>query len=315
MPPSKERDDMTAILEVRQIDKTYKNHAVLKDLSMRIEEGDIYGFVGKNGAGKTTLIRVIAGLIDADGGEFSLFGTSNKSKEIHKERRKVCAMVESPSIYPELSAKDNMKMQCLITGSSFDCIHPLLEYVDMAHTGKKRAKDFSLGMRQRLGIAMALVNEPRFMLLDEPINGLDPEGIKQIRELLLKMNKEKGITILISSHILTELSIFANRFGFIDQGKLIKEATIEEIKATSKSVTRVGFDRFDAGCDVLQYLGYSFTKEKGFANVSDHIDLMKLCLKLHDKGVCLTAYEPSPVDLEDYFMDLLGGSGNEIIKG
>lgn len=305
---------MSTILEASHLDKVYKNHAVLKDLSMRIEEGDIYGFVGKNGAGKTTLIRIIAGLIDADGGEFELFGTSNKSKEINKERQKVCAMVESPSIYPELTAKENMKMQCLITGASFDGIDPLLQYVDLAHTENKRARDFSLGMRQRLGIAMALVNEPRFMLLDEPINGLDPEGIKQIRELLLKMNKEKGITILISSHILTELSIFANRFGFIDQGHLVKEATIEEVKAASKSFATIEFDDLEKGCSVLKKLEYPFEKEENHAKVFGQIDLMKVCEELRKAGAYLLSYEPSPVDLEDYFMDLLGGSKNASIE-
>ena len=225
---------METILEINGLSKKYKKHEVLKNVKMEIHKGDIYGFVGKNGAGKTTLIRIISGLTEKSGGGFKLFGIEDTDRNIVPARKKVCAMVESPAIYPELNAYDNMKMQCIITEHSYDCIEELLGFVGLSDTGKKKARDFSLGMRQRLGIAMALVNEPELMLLDEPINGLDPEGIKQIRDLLLKMHDEKNVTILISSHILTELALFATRYGFIDHGEMIKEATLEEIRAEAE---------------------------------------------------------------------------------
>ena len=250
---------MEEILKVEHLTKQYHKNVVLNDVSMTINRGDIYGFVGKNGAGKTTLIRVISGLAIEEGGSFSLFGVSSKSRKVSQMRKKVCAMVESPSIYPDLTAADNMKMQCLITKKSFDCIDELLNFVNLGHTKKKPAKDFSLGMRQRLGIAMALVSEPEFMLLDEPINGLDPEGIKQVRELLLKMHEEKKVTILISSHILTELSLFATRYGFIDKGRIIKEATIEEIRNSTDEDCYIVTDDNEKALKLLSNGGYLST--------------------------------------------------------
>ena len=304
---------MDKILEIKNVTKSYKNHKVLVDVSMSINKGDIYGFVGKNGAGKTTLIRIISGLISKDSGEFSLFDTPSESKNIIKERRRVCSMVEAPSIYPELSAKDNMKMQCLITGKDFSYIDELLSFVGLENTGKKFAKDFSLGMRQRLGIAMSLVNEPELMLLDEPINGLDPEGIKQIRELLLKMNKEKGITILISSHILTELSLFATRFGFIDKGIIIKEATIDDIKNETSNTCYLYTDNNDKALNILNELGYIANIIDKRIHVETDVDLMKICDSFKSNNIKLLKHEIGAVDLEGYFMNLIGGSKNENI--
>ena len=306
---------MDHVLEVENASKSYKGNRVLTDVSMTINKGDIYGFVGKNGAGKTTLIRIVSGLINADSGEYRLFGTSSRTKDILKERRKVCAMVEAPAIYPELSAADNMKMQCIITGKAFTGIHGLLEFVGLENTGKKPSKDFSLGMRQRLGIAMSLVNEPELMLLDEPINGLDPEGIKQIRELLLKMNKEKGITILISSHILTELSLFATRFGFIDKGSMIKEATIDDIKNETSNTCVVRTTDDTRASELLKELGYTVNPDHGGLHVDTDIDLMRVCDVFKNNGVSLIKHEIGAVDLEGYFMNLIGGNRDEIIQG
>ena len=304
---------MERILEIKNVTKSYKKHKVLTDVSMSINKGDIYGFVGKNGAGKTTLIRIISGLISKDSGEFSLFATSSESKSIIKERKRVCSMVEAPSIYPELSAKDNMKMQCMITGKEFSCINELLSFVGLENTGKKLAKDFSLGMRQRLGIAMSLVNEPELMLLDEPINGLDPEGIKQIRELLLKMNKEKGITILISSHILTELSLFATRFGFIDKGVIIKEATIDDIKNETSNTCYLYVDDNDSALTILKKLGYEARIIDKRIHVETDVDLMKVCDSFKSRNIKLLKHEIGAVDLEGYFMNLIGGNEHENI--
>lgn len=295
-----------AVLKVTGLCKAYKHKAVLNYVNMTIRQGDIYGFVGKNGAGKTTLIRIISGLTDANEGTFELFGVKSESKDIDALRKKVCTMVESPAIYPDLTARDNLKMQCLITNKPFDCIDELLSFVDLADTGRKRASDFSLGMRQRLGIAIALVNEPELMLLDEPINGLDPEGIKQVRDLLLKMHTEKNVTILISSHILSELSLFATRYGFIDRGVIVKEATQEEIRMATEENCYVETDDLAAAQRILKSLGYDPVPQDNGLHLSRDIDLMKVCAAFSENGIRLTKHICRNIDLETYFMDLIG---------
>ena len=298
---------MQAVLKVNGVSKGYKNKTVLSRVNMTINKGDIYGFVGKNGAGKTTLIRIISGLTDPDEGTFELFGIKSTDKGIDAARKKVCTMVESPAIYPDLTAADNLKMQCLITNKSFDCIYELLSFVDLSHTGKKRACDFSLGMRQRLGIAIALVNEPELMLLDEPINGLDPEGIKQVRDLLLKLHTEKKVTILISSHILTELSLFATRYGFIDKGTIVKEATLEEIRMATEENCYIESDNIEKAESVLKTLGYEPVRSENGLRLTHDIDLMKTCAAFEKYGIRLTKHICNNMDLETYFMDLIGG--------
>jgi ABC-2 type transport system ATP-binding protein len=299
---------MEAVLKINGISKAYKHNQVLNSVSMTINKGDIYGFVGKNGAGKTTLIRVVAGLADANEGDFELFGVSGKSKEIDNARKKVCAMVEAPAIYPELSATDNLKMQCLITSHNFSCIEELLKFVNLSETGKKKAKDFSLGMRQRLGIAMALVSEPELMLLDEPINGLDPEGIKQVRDLLLKMHEERSVTILISSHILTELSLFATRYGFIDRGRMIKEATAEEIARVTSEGCYIESDDIKKAEKVLKRLKYNAEHYENGLKIDKDIDLMSVCAEFAKENINLTKHVRNNLDLESYFMHLIGES-------
>ena len=295
------------VLKVDGLRKTYKKHAVLDDVNMTIYKGDIYGFVGRNGAGKTTLIRAVSGLIYADEGDFELLGVNCKSSKINGARRRTCSMVESPSIYPELSAYDNMKAQSIILKKHASRIPELLEYVGLGETGRKPAGNFSLGMRQRLYIAMSLISDPEFMLLDEPINGLDPEGIKSVRELLIKLNQEKGITILISSHILTELSLLATRYGFIDNGKVIKEVTAEEIhKATAKKSILTVTDT-QAAVKCLVELGYDAYIAEGKVYTERDIDLMKLCRAFDKVGIYLNHYDSESIELEDYFLNLIGG--------
>ena len=209
---------MEYILETHNLGKRYKNFKALSDLNMHIEKGSIYGLIGKNGAGKTTLIRLICGLQKPTSGNYSIYGISNLNKKIIEVRKRIGAIVETPSIYLDLTAKENLKEQYKIVGlPSYDGTDEILELVGLSETGSKKAKNFSLGMRQRLGIAIALVGNPDLLILDEPINGLDPEGIIEIRELILKLNKEKGITVLISSHYLDELSKIATHYGFVDK--------------------------------------------------------------------------------------------------
>lgn len=300
---------METILEIQGLGKKYHGKPVLNDVNMRINKGDIYGFVGKNGAGKTTLIRIISGLTAKSDGSFSLFGIPDTDKRIIQARKKICSMVEAPAIYPELTATDNMKMQCMITRHDYSCISELLAFVGLDQTGKKKAKDFSLGMRQRLGIAMALVNDPELMLLDEPINGLDPEGIRQIRELLLKMHEEKQVTILISSHILSELSLFATRYCFIDHGVIIKESTIDDITGETGETCLLRTNDNSKAVFVLKSLGYDCNLKDDGVFVKSDVDLMRVCALFEKEGIRLLKHIASQVDLEGYFMNLIEGEG------
>ena len=221
---------MELVLETNNLEKKYKDFKALSNLNINIEKGSIYGLIGKNGAGKTTLIRVICGLQEPTSGTYSIYGTENKSKSISNIRSRMGAIIETPSIIVEMTAKDNLIEQYKLVGmTDYDNVEELLKLVGLENTGKKKAKNFSLGMKQRLGIAISLVGNPDFLILDEPINGLDPQGIIEIRELILKLNKESGITILISSHYLDELSKIATHYGFLDNGTIIEEITSEEL--------------------------------------------------------------------------------------
>ena len=222
---------MEYILETNQLKKTYHHFKAINDLNMHIEKGAIYGLIGKNGAGKTTLIRLICGLQNPTKGTYTIYGIPNTDKQILNVRKRMRAIIETPSIRLDATAEDNLKEQYRIMGlPSFDNLQEILKLVGLMDTGKKRAKHFSLGMKQRLGIAIALVGNPDFLILDEPINGLDPEGIIEIRELILKLNKERGITFLISSHYLDELSKIATDYGFIENGHMIQEISKEELE-------------------------------------------------------------------------------------
>ena len=190
--------------------KQYRHFKALGDLTMHVPKGAIYGFVGRNGAGKTTLIRLVCGLQEPTSGSFTLYGIKNIDKNIVKSRRRMGAVVETPSIYLDMTAEENLRQQYRVLGlPSFDAIPELLKLVGLHNTGKKKAKNFSLGMKQRLGIAIALAGDPDFLILDEPANGLDPQGIIEMRELILRLNRERQMTVLISSHILDELSRLA----------------------------------------------------------------------------------------------------------
>ncbi|HCM13591.1 MAG TPA: bacitracin ABC transporter ATP-binding protein, partial [Lachnospiraceae bacterium] len=231
---------MDYILTTNALSKHYGHFKALDRLSMHVPKGAIYGFVGKNGAGKTTLIRLICGLQEATSGDFSLYGIESGDKNIAESRRRMGAVVETPSIYLDMTAEDNLKEQYRVLGlPSFAGISKLLKLVGLENTGKKKAKDFSLGMRQRLGIAVALAGDPDFLVLDEPVNGLDPQGIIEIRELILELNRDRQITVLISSHILDELSKLATHYGFIDGGRIVKEISAKDLDAACRKCVRM----------------------------------------------------------------------------
>ncbi|MDR0628200.1 MAG: ATP-binding cassette domain-containing protein [Treponema sp.] len=220
---------MSNILETKGLSKAYGRTRVMSGVDMSVPAGSIYGLVGKNGSGKTTLMRLVTGLASPIGGSFTLYGAADGA-ELREARKKIGAVIETPAVYPTMSAYDNLAMQCRIKGvSDTACIAPLLETAGLAETGKKKARNFSLGMKQRLALALALAGDPDFLLLDEPANDLDPEGIIEMRELLLRLSREKGKTILVSSHILSELSRLATHYGFIKDGVIVKEVRAEDI--------------------------------------------------------------------------------------
>lgn len=226
---------MEYVLTTDHLCKNYGHFKALNQCSMHVPRGAIYGFVGKNGAGKTTLIRLICGLQRPTSGSYRLYGSENTDKKILEAQRRIGAVVETPSIYLDMTAEENMKEQYYVLGlPSFEGIPQILKLVGLEDAGKKKAKDFSLGMRQRLGIAIALAGKPDLLVLDEPTNGLDPQGIVEMRELILKLNRERQITVLISSHILDELSRLATHYGFIDKGTIVKEITAEELENTCR---------------------------------------------------------------------------------
>ena len=217
------------ICETTNLNKKYKDIQVLNNINIKINQGEIFGLIGENGAGKTTLIRILTGLSMSTGGELKLFGKSNK-KELYFCRRRIGCIVESPALYFDMTAKQNLEVQRIQKGiPDRNNIDEVLSIVELDDTGNKKVKNFSLGMKQRLGLAIALLGDPELLILDEPINGLDPTGIKELRELLIKLNKENGITIIISSHILSELHKFATSYGIIHKGKLIEQITADEL--------------------------------------------------------------------------------------
>lgn len=303
---------MEYVLTTSGLSKKYGKFQALDDLTMHIPKGAIYGFVGRNGAGKTTLIRVICGLQEPTKGGYSIYKIDNTDKKIAKSRRRMGAVVETPSIYLDMTAEDNLKQQCLILGiPSYDCIPDLLKLVGLENTGKKRARNFSLGMKQRLGIAIALVGNPDFLVLDEPINGLDPQGIIEIRELILKLNQERQITVLISSHILDELSRLATHYGFIDKGRLVKEISAGELEAACRKCIRVEVTDTKALVRVLDAKGLEYEiMSDSTANIYGQINLSHLVLALAKESCELISSHEQDESLENYFINLLGGEGN-----
>ncbi len=303
---------MDKVLSTNGLTKKYKRHLAVNGVNMNIERGDIYGFVGENGSGKTTIIRLITGLIFPDSGSFELFGVNNLSKDITKARSKVGAIVESPSIYMNMSAYDNLKTQCDLLGINDDeKILSVLKDVGLEelYKNKKHARNFSLGMRQRLGIAMALLGDPEFLILDEPMNGLDPAGIVDIRELILKLNRQNKITFLISSHILTELSLVATKYGIISKGKIIKEITAEELRSECTKTTVIRTDN-------LQKLGETIKScvENNFEYTSDSvkilgdIDLTALLGTVISNGIKILSINCTETSFEDYYLSIIGGA-------
>ncbi len=300
---------MEYVLQTNALCKHYRSFKALNSLTMNIPKGSIYGFVGKNGSGKTTLIRLISGLQPATSGDFSLYGVSSTSREICSVRRRMGAVVETPSIYMGMTAAENLREQCRVVGlPSFDNVPELLELVGLADTGKKKAKNFSLGMRQRLGIALVMVGDPDFLILDEPVNGLDPQGIIEIRELILKLNKECNITVLISSHILDELSRLATHYGFIDGGHMVKEISAGDLEKACRKAIHVEVSDIKAMARALDSINvdYSVTGETS-ADLFTKMSATRLINAISLENCEVFTMSERDESLESYFVNLVGG--------
>lgn len=304
---------MDYVLRTNALTKSYKGCKALSGLTMNVPKGAIYGLVGKNGAGKTTLIRLICGLQEPASGDYTLYGRKNTKKDIIKSRRRMGAVVETPSIYLDMTAKENLRQQYRILGlPSFDGISDILKLVGLPHTGKKKAKDFSLGMRQRLGIAVALAGDPDFLVLDEPANGLDPQGIIEIRELILKLNREQQITVLVSSHILDELSKLATHYGFIDGGRMVKELSAEELEAACRKCVRMEVGSTKALARVLDGMDVDYKILSGTtADIYAKVNLSRLGSALAKENCELISAQERDESLESYYISLVGGGRNE----
>ena len=297
---------MEYILETNSLGKKYGRSEVLKNLNMHIPKGSIYGLIGKNGAGKTTLIRVLCGLQKPNTGTYAIYGTLNKDKKISEARKRIGAIIESPSICLDMTAEDNVKEQYKVVGlPNYDGLNELLKLVRLENTDKKTARKFSLG------IAIALVGNPDLLILDEPINGLDPEGIIEIRELILKLNKEKGITFLISSHYLDELSKIATIYGFMNESKIVKEITNEELEHDLKVRTQINVS------DTKECVKYLEERRLAYKVISDEIidiyekvNLSQLVIELSKRNCIVNNYQEKGESLENYYLNLIGGADN-----
>lgn len=275
---------------------------------MHVPKDSVYGLIGRNGAGKTTLMRLLTGVQRESGGSYSLFGVDKNSPEIKKERRRIGAMIESPSIFLDLSAEENLKMQYRILGlPSFSSIPEILDLVGLSDTGKKKVSSFSFGMKERLGIAMALAGHPDILILDEPINGLDPEAIVEMRELIIRLNREMHMTIIVSSHILDELSKVATYYGFLDDGVMVKEISAEEMAKECRKAMRIKVESIEKAALALSLSGWEYSVVDddtldvyGEIKIKDVVD----CLK--DAGII--DVDKRNENLEGYFISTVGGS-------
>ena len=300
---------MSELLSTSKLSKKYGSRFALKDADIHIKQGDIYGLIGRNGAGKTTLLKMINSQIVKTSGEIY---TGGEAMKFGWPGIKIGALVEAPGLYPDCTAHDNLMYKCVSMGVySKAYVDGLLARVELQNTGKKKVKQFSLGMKQRLSIALALVNEPDLLILDEPINGMDPQGIRDIREMLVSVNREMGVTILISSHILDELAKFATTYGIIKDGLVLREFTREELEHENRSGIEVESPQIEAVESLLReemHLGDMQRTAEGNLMIRDGVerygDISRL---LFDRGIYVSQFSVRRESLENYFMRMTGG--------
>jgi ABC-2 type transport system ATP-binding protein len=302
------------ILNTDHLTKTYNGVSVVDGVTLSIRRGDIYGLVGKNGAGKTTLMRMVAGLCPPSTGHFLLFGQGTAAG-LRAARSRTGCMIEAPQFFPYLSASENLHYYCIQRGiPDKACIPEALKQVELDYTGNKKFRQFSLGMKQRLGLALAVLAKPDFLILDEPINGLDPEGIAKVRKLLLFLSREKQTTILISSHILSELSQIATQYGFLHNGKLLKEESAEQVwqNCQNRLVLKVN-DVPRAAAVLEQQLGCREFEvgENNTIELTEQLDkTANINQTLLKNGVVVNEVYSAGKDVETYFLELIGGNAD-----
>ena len=303
------------VFQTFALSKYYKEFKAVDNVDMTIYEGDIYGFVGENGAGKTTLIRLVCGLIQASGGDYQIFGASSQDSGIIEARRQTAAIVEAVALCRTLTALDNLKLHSKLIGvnKTDEELNQALEEVglDTKAIAKKKVGNFSLGMRQRLGLAIVLLSDPKFVLLDEPMNGLDPKGFIDIRETILRLNK-KGVTFLISSHILSELDKICTRVGFLTHGRLVKEIDFDELHqlARKKIVIRVKNTE-----KVVESLKKQFNLQEikidgEFITIFDSLDINDIMKYLVDQKIKVESISSTEETIEDFYQQLINGGAN-----
>lgn len=305
---------MEYILETYNLEKKYQNFKALSNLSIHVEKGSIYGLIGKNGSGKTTFMRLICGLQKPSNGSYKIYGIPNEDKKIIEMRKKIGAIIESPSAYLDMTAEENLKEQYKIIGLPFnlDKLNEILKLVGLDKVGKKKVKKFSLGMKQRLGIAIALIGNPNFLILDEPINGLDPEGIIEIRELILRLNREKGITFLISSHYLDELSKIATHYGFLNNGKIIQEISSDKLKENCKKRLEMNVSNMKECIKYLEENNISYeVLSEHLINIYSKVNITEIMIALSQRNCIINEFHEKEETLEDYYINLIGGINNE----
>lgn len=300
------------VLQTFNLSKKFGKVKSVNNINMTIHQGDVYGFVGKNGVGKSTTLRLITSLINPTEGEIEIFGENIKKCSVLTKSR-IGAIIENPVFYPYLSAYDNLEYYRIQKGiTDRKVIDEVLELVNLKNTGKKKFKNFSLGMKQRLGLALAIMNRPDLLILDEPLNGLDPMGIAELRENIRKLNQEYNMTILISSHILSELSQVATRFGFINDGKLIEEISKEDLEDKCSKSISIKVDDDEKAVFILEEKlntqNYKVLPNKEI-RLYDYLDnASEVTYQLNKNGVRVKSMQEIGLNLEDYFISLIGNN-------
>ncbi|ABS33529.1 ABC transporter ATP-binding protein [Clostridium botulinum] len=299
------------ILNTTNLSKKYKKDFVVNNLNISIKRGEIYGFIGENGAGKTTFIRMITGLVAPTNGEIELF-SKEKGDELGHVRKRIGALIEKPAFYPYMTAYQNLEAFRIEKGiPGKECIDKILKSVGLYEDRNKKLKNFSLGMKQKLALAIALLGDPEFLILDEPINGLDPMGIKEVRDILKKLNKEKNITMLISSHILGELYQLATCYGIIHKGKLMEQITLKELDEKCKRSLSIKVDDVNKAATILETelstINFKILPD-GTIKLYDYVDNLRLVSSTLTKAnIIIDQIMPNESNLEEYFINLVGG--------
>lgn len=303
---------MDYVLKTENLTKVYGKNKVVNNVSMHVKKGDIYGFIGKNGAGKTTFMRMASGLASSTAGEMELFEAGRTNAALEQSRNRIGALIEEPGLYPNMSAKGNLEVVRRTFGiTNKNAVMEMLEFVGLSGTNNKKVKNFSMGMKQRLGLGIALLRNPDFLILDEPINGLDPAGIKEIRELLLKINQEREITILISSHILGELSKIATCYGIIRDGMLVEEFEADELEQRCLRCQKLVVNDVEHAVSILEetlHITNYDVQESNIIRVFEQLEETERTNRtLITGGIEIKESYLAGQDLEGYFMDLLEG--------